>query len=105
MSSNRRMIIGRGRKVLAVVLLITIPVALLLVLTGVVVGAGDRLPRWSDLLFLLALLGSGAYLHELFAHWGEKRTSGFWKGLSVASLVFVLSVVWVVWDSLVISGG
>jgi len=92
----------KGRKVIAVLLFLLFPVTLFFLLTGIAAGIGT-LPRWSDLLFLLAPLGSCAYLYEFFAHGGKTLSPSFWKGVIVTSIIFIVTIAWVITDTLMSS--
>lgn len=89
-----------GGKILAVLWLVFCLIVFLFIWTFVAAGSGDKLPKWSDFLFLIALLWLSGRLHEIFAHQKRIRTPGFWKGTALASTIFVASIAWVIWDSL-----
>jgi len=89
-----------GGKIVAVLWLVFLLIVLIFLWLFVAAGAGDKLPRWSDFIFMVTLLGLGSYLHELVAHHDRMRALGFWRGFTVTSTAFAASIVWIVWDSL-----
>jgi len=91
---------SRG-KLSAVLWLIVSIVGLFLLWTGVAAGAGDYLPKWSDLLFILSMIGLVGCLHEFFVRRERTRiASGFWRILIVSSIAMAVAIVWGVVGSL-----